>query len=175
MTCRALVYRMDQICIKLNITCHFVPRQRFWDAIGKHSASFQIMCDNNDSHFASSRGFSGVAAMREAWASRSLFISHGLVAFGNRLWQFATPLLLVAIFPSSLLAVAAFQLCMYISEVFALPKIGSWVDSAPRERAVLVGTFGQCPLVAASAQCSPTEMAATTAISKHRNQSSYYC
>ena len=39
--------------------------------------------------------------MREAWASRSLFISHGLVAFGNRLWQFATPLLLVAIFPSA--------------------------------------------------------------------------
>merc|ERR1719453_1733670 len=91
--------------------------------------------------------------MREAWASRSLFVSHGLVAFGNRLWQFATPLLLIAIFPSSLMAVAAFQLCMYLAEVFALPQIGDWVDRAPREQAVVVGTLGQCPLVAASAIC----------------------
>merc|ERR1719446_1628245 len=86
----------------------------------------------------------------QAWARWYLYISHALVAFGDRLWQFAVPILFITIYPTSLLPIAVFQFALYFFRVMCFPRIGQWVDAAPRQRAVTIGTFGQCPNVALS-------------------------
>eukprot|EP00035_Acanthoeca_spectabilis_P025979 m.460755 g.460755 ORF g.460755 m.460755 type:complete len:659 (-) comp22129_c0_seq1:23-1999(-) len=63
---------------------------------------------------------------------RRLYISHGLSAWGDRMWEFAIALLLISIWPGSLLLVALFGFTEAISVVLAGPVIGDWVDTSER-------------------------------------------
>jgi hypothetical protein len=61
-----------------------------------------------------------------------LYISHGLSSFGDRVWQFAIPVLFLQIWPDSLLAVAVSQFVTYLGLTIFMPLIGSWVGKTHR-------------------------------------------
>lgn len=67
-----------------------------------------------------------------------LYISHGLSAWGDRMWEFAIALLLINIWPGSLLLVALYGLIVASAVVFCGPLIGEWVDHSNRLTVVRV-------------------------------------
>jgi len=72
---------------------------------------------------------------------RRLYVSHGLSAWGDRMWEFAIALLLINIWPGSLLLVALFGATEAIAVVFAGPIIGDWVDAYERLSVVRTSLF----------------------------------
>ena len=61
-----------------------------------------------------------------------LYASHFLSAFGDRLWQFAIPVLFMEIWDQTLLPSAIFSFAIYSSSLLFMPAIGTWVDRSPR-------------------------------------------
>jgi len=65
-----------------------------------------------------------------------LYLSHFLSAWGDRMWEFASALLLISIWPDTLLLAALFGLGESSAVVFMGPLVGDWVDSNDRLRVV---------------------------------------
>ena len=61
-----------------------------------------------------------------------LAISHLLSAWGDRMWQFAVPILMMHIFKDTLLPSALFALVQYLGCVVLMPRAGAWIDEAYR-------------------------------------------
>ncbi|KAF1315122.1 Ferroportin, partial [Globisporangium splendens] len=61
-----------------------------------------------------------------------LYISHFLSAWGDRMWQFAIPILFMEVFVDTLLPSATFSLIMYTTCIFAIPSVGKYLDTANR-------------------------------------------
>lgn len=61
-----------------------------------------------------------------------LYVSHFLSAWGDRMWQFAVPLLFMTIFVNTLLPSVCFSLCSYVATVLVMPHLGPWIDSSNR-------------------------------------------
>ena len=61
-----------------------------------------------------------------------LFASHFLSAWGDRMWQFAVPLLLMEMFIDNFTPTAIYALVVYSSCVQFMPSIGTWVDQKHR-------------------------------------------
>ncbi|OWZ04664.1 Ferroportin transmembrane protein, partial [Phytophthora megakarya] len=57
-----------------------------------------------------------------------LYASHLLSAWGDRMWQFAVPILFMDIFVDTLLPSAAFSLAMYMVCIFMIPVVGHHLD-----------------------------------------------
>ncbi|KAF4663154.1 hypothetical protein FOL46_004890 [Perkinsus olseni] len=72
-----------------------------------------------------------------------LYVSHALSTFGDRIWQFAVPLMLVDIFPFTLLPTAIFVFFTGLSKAVLLPLLGRLVDSTDRLRVAKIGSFVQ--------------------------------
>lgn len=68
---------------------------------------------------------------------RALLASHLLSAWGDRMWEFATAILLAELF-DSIAPAAAFSAAVFGSCVLSIPALGSWVDKQERLRAVRV-------------------------------------
>ena len=89
-----------------------------------------------------------------------LFASHFLSAWGDRMWQFAVPLLFMEIFVDTLAPTAIYALVVYSACVQFMPSIGGWVDRQHRlivqrfallvDNASVVGTSLLLCLLAAS-------------------------
>ena len=61
-----------------------------------------------------------------------LYISHFLQTFGDRLWQFAVPLLLTELFIDTLFPQALFTFFTYLAVFLFMPLFGAWIDSTNR-------------------------------------------
>jgi len=70
-----------------------------------------------------------------------LYLSHGLSAFGDRLWQFAVPVLFLQLWSDTLLPVALCQLLIQGGLTCFLPSVGTWVGKTDRLKTVLSSIF----------------------------------
>lgn len=74
-----------------------------------------------------------------------MYASHFLSSWGDRMWQFAVPLLFMEIFVDTLLPSALFSLLLYLGCTLCMTSAGRWVDRAPRM--VLVSSARCVPVV----------------------------
>lgn len=65
-----------------------------------------------------------------------LYASHLLSSWGDRMWQFAIPILFMEIFVDTLLPSAFFSLVMYTACILVLPSVGRLLDHSNRWRAM---------------------------------------
>ncbi|KAJ0397567.1 hypothetical protein P43SY_003442 [Pythium insidiosum] len=61
-----------------------------------------------------------------------LYVSHFLSAWGDRMWQFAIPILFMEVFVDTLLPSATFSLVMYTACIFTIPSVGRIIDRTNR-------------------------------------------
>jgi hypothetical protein len=61
-----------------------------------------------------------------------IYVSHALSAFGDRMWQFAIPILFMEVWDDTLLPSAIFTFATYLAGFFLMPYVGDWVDRSPR-------------------------------------------
>ena len=61
-----------------------------------------------------------------------LYISHFLQTFGDRLWQFALPILFTEVYNNSILPQAIFAFGTYSAVFTVMPAFGSWIDTTNR-------------------------------------------
>ncbi|CAK4320226.1 unnamed protein product [Aphanomyces euteiches] len=67
-----------------------------------------------------------------------MYASHFMSSWGDRMWQFAMPLLFMEIFVDTLLPSALFSLIVYVVGVLAVPSVGAWIDHTNRLRVMRV-------------------------------------
>ncbi|KAF0720822.1 Aste57867_17 [Aphanomyces stellatus] len=67
-----------------------------------------------------------------------MYSSHFLSSWGDRMWQFAMPLLFMEIFVDTLLPSALFSLIVYIVGVLTVPIVGAWIDHTNRLRVMQI-------------------------------------
>jgi len=60
------------------------------------------------------------------------YMSHFLSTWSDRMWEFAIALLLINIWPDTMLLVALFGFTESIAVVLGGPVVGDWVDTHPR-------------------------------------------
>ena len=70
-----------------------------------------------------------------------IYASHFLSSWGDRMWQFAVPLLFMEIFVDTLLPSALFSLLLYLGCTLCMSSAGRWVDRAPRMSVVSSAIF----------------------------------
>ena len=61
-----------------------------------------------------------------------LYTSHFLQTFGDRLWQFAVPLLFTELFANTLFPQALFTFFTYLAVFLFMPLFGAWIDTTNR-------------------------------------------
>ena len=79
-----------------------------------------------------------------------LYLSHALSAFGDRMWQFAIPILFMEIWDDSLLPAALFALVTNCATFLAMAHVGKWVDRSPRMALMRTSLLGQNAAIATS-------------------------
>merc|ERR1719410_2555225 len=65
-----------------------------------------------------------------------LYTSHLIQTFGDRLWQFALPILFTEIFNNSIMPQAIFAFGTYTAVFLAMPSFGSWIDTTNRSKVI---------------------------------------
>ncbi|GBG32103.1 Solute carrier family 40 member 1 [Hondaea fermentalgiana] len=93
-----------------------------------------------------------------------LFVSHLLSAWGDRMWQMATPLIFMDLFRDTLVPTATYTLVVYVVIMLRLPAMGLWIDRTDRlsaqqwtclgENVCIVGT---CALICGGVLVDPAE------------------
>lgn len=58
----------------------------------------------------------------------ALYASHGLAAWGQRMWEFSVALVLLHQFPTSFAAVAAAGVVISLSQAFGGAAVGEFLD-----------------------------------------------
>lgn len=74
---------------------------------------------------------------------RRLYFSHLLAQFGDRLWQFAIPVLFITVWKDTVLPSAIFEFLLSAIRIVLVPMVGRRVDTTDRLKLVRFGTFGQ--------------------------------
>ena len=67
-----------------------------------------------------------------------IYISHFLQTFGDRLWQFAVPILFTELYTTSILPQSIFAFATYSAVFIFMPAFGSWIDTTNRLRVVTI-------------------------------------
>ena len=80
-----------------------------------------------------------------------LYVGHFLSAWGDRMWQFAIPLIFIDVFVDTLLPGALFALVIYLCCVVTMPAVGRWVDRGDRLVVVRKALVAENLAIAASA------------------------
>lgn len=62
------------------------------------------------------------------YAKLALYASHALSTWGQRMWEFAVGLIMLELYPSSLVLVSAFGLADGLAKVFAGSCVGAYID-----------------------------------------------
>lgn len=62
------------------------------------------------------------------YARLALYASHALSTWGQRMWEFAVGLVMLELYPSSLVLVSAFGLADGLAKVFSGSFVGSYID-----------------------------------------------
>ncbi|KAL3161599.1 hypothetical protein ABBQ32_010458 [Trebouxia sp. C0010 RCD-2024] len=68
-------------------------------------------------------------------AQSSLYATHWLSTWGQRVWEFAIGLIMLEVYPSSLALVSAFGLVDSLAKVFCGSSVGSYIDRTTRLKA----------------------------------------
>lgn len=84
-----------------------------------------------------------ITEQRKVTPIRRLYVSHMLAQFGDRLWQFAVPILFISVWTDTLLPSAIFQFALSVLRIVFVPAVGRRVDTTDRLKLVRFGTFGQ--------------------------------
>lgn len=61
-----------------------------------------------------------------------VYISHFLSSWGDRMWQFAIPVILMIIFKNTFIPTAIYSIIIYLGNILAMPLIGKWIDKINR-------------------------------------------
>ena len=72
-----------------------------------------------------------------------LYVSHLLAQFGDRLWQFAVPILFISVWTDTVLPSAIFEFLLQVLRILFVPAVGRRVDTMDCLKLVSFGTFGQ--------------------------------
>lgn len=62
------------------------------------------------------------------YARFAMYASHALSTWGQRMWEFAVGLIMLELYPSSLVLVSAFGLADALAKVFSGSLVGSYID-----------------------------------------------
>src|SRR3989338_1351968 len=73
-----------------------------------------------------------------------LIVSHLLTKFGDQVWTFLIPLVLVYVFPATIFPGSFFSFGVQLVQIIVNPMLGKWMDDAPRWKVVQIGILGQC-------------------------------
>jgi len=76
-----------------------------------------------------------------------------LTSFGERLWGFAIPMLLVLIYPSNMWPAASLAFIETISGFFSGPSAGAWIDRTCRLFVMKVSVIGQTVSIVLASGC----------------------
>eukprot|EP01084_Bolivina_argentea_P020336 37821_1 len=84
-----------------------------------------------------------------------LYTSHFLQRFGDRLWQFAVPLLLTELFINTLFPQALMKFCNHAAVFIVMPFFGAWIDTSNRLYVVTTTIWVQnlCICISSSLMC----------------------
>lgn len=61
-----------------------------------------------------------------------LYISHFLSSWGDRMWQFVIPVILMIIFKNTFMPTAIYMLSIYLGNIIGMQFIGKWIDKSNR-------------------------------------------
>ena len=75
--------------------------------------------------------------------SSLLYIGHSLSSWGDRMWQFAVPLLLLDLDTSKLTLAAAYGLVTSATVLIFGPVVGDWIDRTERLKAIRISLLTQ--------------------------------
>lgn len=81
------------------------------------------------------------------------YTSHFLFAWNDRVWEFASVILLIAAYPQTLLPSSVFGLVSTAAAIVFSPAVGRWFDNTPRLRSVRTAVFAQRIAVGAGCIC----------------------
>ncbi|KAG9406824.1 hypothetical protein AC1031_003153 [Aphanomyces cochlioides] len=76
-----------------------------------------------------------------------LYLTHFLTTWGDRMWQYAIPVLLTQLYPSTILPNVLFQLVVYLVLVVSMPYVGQFVDTTNRWIVIRTGILGMNSMV----------------------------
>ncbi|KAE9360973.1 hypothetical protein PF008_g1511 [Phytophthora fragariae] len=97
-----------------------------------------------------------------------LFAGHLLSAWGDRMWEFAVPILFMEIFVDTLLPSACFSLVMYATCFIAVPWVGRQLDAANRWKAMQLAIVLENANIIASTMLLGSMLLATNADGLHK-------
>jgi solute carrier family 40 (iron-regulated transporter), member 1 len=87
------------------------------------------------------------------WSLLLFYTSHFLFTWNDRVWEFASVILLVAAFPSTLLPSSVFGLTSTAAAIVFSPSVGRWFDNTARLKSVRYAIFAQRVAVGAGCIC----------------------
>ena len=77
------------------------------------------------------------------WSLVLFYISHFLFTWNDRVWEFASVILLISAYPQTLLPSSVFGLASTASAIIFSPTVGRWFDMTPRLKSVRYAIFAQ--------------------------------
>ena len=106
----------------------------------RQSSGSEDLLDRNEEQPTMPSELSGVrkSQVSKHHAIIMLFATHFLSAWGDRMWQFAVPVLFIEMFVDTLAPTALYSLIVYAACVQFMPSLGAWVD---REHRLTVQRF----------------------------------
>ncbi|DAZ93818.1 TPA: hypothetical protein N0F65_004207 [Lagenidium giganteum] len=97
-----------------------------------------------------------------------LYASHFLSAWGDRMWAFAIPILLMEVFVDTLLPSAAFSMVTYLSCIVAIPSVGRCLDQMNRWTVMQVAIVIENLMIVASSSSLALILLLTNADGIHK-------
>jgi len=77
------------------------------------------------------------------WSLVLFYTSHFLFTWNDRVWEFASVILLIAAYPLTLLPSSVFGLSSTASAIIFGPAVGRWFDNTARLKSIRVAIFAQ--------------------------------
>jgi solute carrier family 40 (iron-regulated transporter), member 1 len=81
------------------------------------------------------------------------YVSHFLFTWNDRVWEFASVILLIAAYPLTLLPSSVFGLASTASAIIFSPAVGRWFDTTARLKSVRLAIFVQRVTVGVGCVC----------------------
>lgn len=102
-----------------------------------------VLSFNLDSSSSATEASGEEAGGRAAGPVRLMYLSHGLQTFGDRMWEFAVPILFMDVWPNTLLPSAIYMFVLYSATLLLMTSMGSWLDRTDRWTSISTALFGQ--------------------------------
>jgi solute carrier family 40 (iron-regulated transporter), member 1 len=102
---------------------------------------------------AATEAISATSAHKYKWSLVLFYTSHFLFTWNDRVWEFASVILLIAAYPMTLLPSSVFGLSSTASAIIFGPGVGRLFDSTPRLKSVRCAIFVQRIVVSAGCIC----------------------